>query len=83
MAALDAAAYGGAKDASAAWGAEVLSFAVGATDAAQGHEEHTGPTELQEAWEERTAIMVYDGHLPPSAAADLAWAALAPYGTKP
>jgi hypothetical protein len=55
MAVLPVAAYGGAKDASAAWPA------AGAAPAGWGRSE-----DLQERWEEHTAIMVYDGRLPPT-----------------
>jgi hypothetical protein len=45
-----------------------LTIKTGATDAAPACAESTGPTDLREAWEERTAIMVYDGRLPHSKA---------------
>jgi hypothetical protein len=77
------AAYGGYKDVSAAWTAGALTTETWSLAAAPDHEERTGPADLHEAWEERTAIMVYDGHLPPSVATDLAWAALSPHGTQP
>jgi len=74
-----AAAYGGAKDASAAWAAGALTIETGATETTSDYEESMAPADLQEAWEERTAIMVYDGRLPHSAAADGAWTALVPH----
>jgi hypothetical protein len=79
VAALPREAYGGCKDVSAAWGAGVLTIEIGATGAAPAPAESMEPVDLQEAWEERTAIMVYDGHLPHSEAAELAWAALVPH----
>jgi hypothetical protein len=75
-------AYGGCKDINAAWTAGALTINAGSMDATHGQEEITGAKDLQEAWEERTAIMVYDGHLPHSEAVDGAWAALVPHGAK-
>ena len=67
------AAYGGCKDASAAWAAAVLR--VGAEPAVgDGPEGRESLQDLQELWEERTALMVYDGKLPHAEAARLAWA---------
>ena len=83
VAALEAAAYGGAKDASVAWGAGVLAVGTWSMASAQGHEESMRAEDLREAWEKRTAIMVYDGHLPHTEAADLAWPPLSPRGDKP
>jgi hypothetical protein len=59
-------AHGGEKDASVAWGAGVLTIEAWSTDVAPDHEASTRLADLQEAWEERTAIMVYNGHLPHS-----------------
>ena len=64
---LEPAAYGGCKDVSEAWAAGVL--AVGEK---LGREQ---PEKLRELWEERMAIMVYDGKLPPAEVARLAWVA--------
>jgi hypothetical protein len=63
------AARRGHKDASAAGAAGVL--AVG-----DGPDGRAIPQDLQELWQERTAIMGYDGKLPPTEAARLAWAGL-------
>lgn len=67
-------AYGGYKDVNEAWAAGVL--AVGAGPAAAGAEGLAVPADLREAWEERTSMMVYDGHVPCAAAERLAWASL-------
>ena len=83
MAVLPAAAYGGYKDVNEAWVAGVLRLGAWSTATASGHKEIEGAEDLREAWEERTAIMVYDGHLPHTEAECLAWAALSPSGEKP
>ena len=67
VAGLPPAAYGGCKDASAAWAAGVLAVGAG-----PGGRER--PENLREHIEERTAIMRYDGKLPHAEAARLAWA---------
>ncbi len=80
VAVLPAAAYGGAKDASAAWAAGGL--AVGTGPAAAGGGEAAAPElpeELQELWQERVAIIAADGHWPPAEAEHLAWACLCPH----
>jgi len=41
------------------------------------------PADLREIWEERTSIMVYDGHVPRAEAERLAWAGLLPQGKAP
>jgi hypothetical protein len=69
-------AYGGHKDASAAWAAGVLRVGVWLAAAGDGPEGRESPQDLQELWEERTALMVYDGQLQPAEAARLAWAGL-------
>jgi len=79
VAALAREAYGGCKDVNEAWNAGVLTIDAWSTETASDYEESTGPVDLQEAWEERTAIMVYDDRLPHSAAADGAWTALVPH----
>ena len=72
-------AYGGYKDASAAWAAGVL--AVGGGPAAGGGPEGGEISEdLREAWEERAAIVEADGHLSRAEAERLAWAGLQPQG---
>jgi hypothetical protein len=76
VAALDAAAYGGTKDASAAWGAGRLTIEAWSTDGAYGDEESTGAADGRETGEERLAIMMYDGHLPYAEAACVAGAVL-------
>ena len=63
VAGLPAVAYGGQKDASAAWAAGVL--CVG--------ERPEVPEEVREAWAERIAIMVADGGVPRADAERLAW----------
>ncbi len=61
------AASGGLKDASAAWAAGGLAVGAGpGAAAAEGAEGRKSPADFQELWEERTAIMVYDGRLPPT-----------------
>ena len=66
--AIVATAYGGHKDASAAWGAGA------------GAEVLAVPEDRREAWAERVAIMVADGGLPRAEAERLAWVSLAPHG---
>jgi len=66
VAGLEPAAYGGYKDASAAWVAGVL--AVGGGPAGAGAAEWESPEGLQELWAKRAAIMVADGHLLPAEA---------------
>jgi hypothetical protein len=73
---LPAVAYGGYKDASAAWVAGVL--AVGTGPAAASGEEDAVPEALREAWEERAAIIAIDGHLTHAEAERLARACLQP-----
>ena len=80
MAVLPAAAYGGLKDASEAWAAGVLRLDARPPAAGAGRERRKSLQHLQELWEECTAIMVYDGRLPPTAAARLAGAGLLPPG---
>jgi hypothetical protein len=71
---LAAAAYGGAKDASAAWGAGGLTLEAWSTDGAPGAEERLGSAGEWENDEERLAILIYDGHLPHATAAGVAGA---------
>jgi len=82
MAGLPAAAYGGHKDVSAAGAAGVLAVGAERPAAGAGAEGLRVPEDLREGWEERTAIMVYDGQLPRTEAECLAWAALAPHSAK-
>jgi DNA primase len=74
VAVLPPAAYGGYKDVNEAWAAGVLRVGVLPAAAGDGPEGQEIPQDLQELWEERTAIMVYDGKLPHAEAARLAWA---------
>lgn len=76
VAVLEPAAYGGYKDASATWAAGVLAVKAGPAAGATGREVHTVPEDLRERWEERVAIMVTDGGLPPVDAERLAWEGL-------
>jgi hypothetical protein len=80
VAGLEPTAYGGHKDASAAWAAGVL--AVGGGPAAAGLGGAAAPAlpeDLQELWQERAAIIAADGHLPHAEAERLAWACLFPH----
>ena len=70
VAVLEPAAYGGYKDVNDAWIAGVLRL-------------DAWPAALREIWEERTSIMVYDGHVPRAEAERLAWASLPPQGEAP
>jgi hypothetical protein len=56
--------------------AGVLAVEAWPAAAGDGPEGREIPQDLQELWEERTAIMVYDGKLPHCEAARLAWAGL-------
>jgi hypothetical protein len=78
VAGLPPAAYGGLKDASAAWAAGVLAVGAGPAAAAPGGEACAVPEDLREPWAERVAIMVADGGLSPTEAERLAWAGLQP-----
>jgi len=79
VAGLPAAAYGGCKDVSEAWAAGVLRLGEGLV-ALDGPKELEVPEALHEAWTERVAIMVADGHLPQAEAERLAWAGLQALG---
>ena len=80
MAALPAAAYGGHKDASAAWAAGVLVWCAGPAAAGMGGAAAPElPEDRQELWQERAAIIAADGHVPPAEAERLAWACLVPH----
>ena len=67
VAVLPPAAYGGRKDVNEAWAAGGL--AVG-----DGPDGRAIPQALQELWQERTAIMGYDGKLPHAEPVRRAWA---------
>jgi hypothetical protein len=82
VAVLPPAAYGGQKDVSAAWVAGVLTIGARAAAAAGSPEALAVPEALREGWEERAAIMVYDGQLPRTEAERLAWVALSPHSAK-
>ena len=76
VAVLEPAAYGGHKDASAAWVAGVLAVGTRPTAAAVADEVRAVPQDLQEPWAERVAIMVMDGGLPHAEDEHLAWEGL-------
>jgi hypothetical protein len=76
VAVLPAAAYGGHKDVNEAWVAGTLAVNTRFTPAAETGARFAVPEDLYEAWEERVAIMLADGHLLPTAAARLAWEGL-------
>ena len=71
-------ASGGLKDASEAWGAGLLTVGRRLAAATAGGGALAVPVHLREAWEERAAIMMEEGGLPPTAAERLAWEGL-PY----
>jgi hypothetical protein len=73
VAVLPPAAYGGWKDASAAWAAGGLAVGAGPTSAGVRPEARARLEEFRETWEERVAIMVADGGLPRAEAERLAW----------
>ena len=83
VAVLPPAAYGGHKDANEAWAAGVLAMDAWPAVARERPAELEVPEDLREIWEERTSIMVYDGHVPRAEAERLAWAGLAPQGEAP
>ena len=68
--------YGGYKDVNEAWMAGVLTVGKRPEAADERSEDLEVPEDLQELWQERTAIMVYEGHLPRTDAERLAWADL-------
>src|SRR6266478_5708764 len=76
VAGLPAAAYGGHKDVNEAWVAGTLAVDAWSTPAEEPGARLAVPADLHEAWEERVAIMLADGHLRPADAARLAWEAL-------
>jgi hypothetical protein len=76
VAVLPAAAYGGHKDVNEAWVAGTLAVDMWSTPAKEPGAWRAVPADLHEAWEERVAIMLADGHLCPADAARLAWEGL-------
>jgi hypothetical protein len=78
VAVLPAEAYGGLKDVSEAWVAGTLAAGAWSTPAEATGARLAVPVDLHEAWEERVAIMLADGHLLPADAARLAWEGLQP-----
>jgi DNA primase len=76
VAVLPATAYGGHKDVNEAWVAGTLAVDAWCTPAAEPGARLTVPADLHEAWEERVAIMLADGHVHPADAARLAWEGL-------
>jgi hypothetical protein len=72
VAVLEPAAYGGCKDVNEAWATGVLQLG-GCTAAEWGG---AVPAALREAWQERVAIMVTEGGVPPAEAERLAWQGL-------
>jgi DNA primase len=72
VAVLPATAYGGHKDVNEAWVAGTLTVDPWCTPAAEPAARCAVPADLHEAWAERVAIMLADGHLVPEDAARLA-----------
>jgi hypothetical protein len=73
-------AYGGYKDASAAWAAGVLRISGWPAPEAAGAEGSAVPEKLREVWVERVAIMMVDGGLPRAEAERAAGVGLQPCG---
>jgi hypothetical protein len=76
VAVLEPAAYGWHKDVNEAWVAGTLAVDPWFTSAEETGARLAVPEDLYEAWEERVAIMLTDGHLLPADAARLAWEGL-------
>jgi hypothetical protein len=77
VAVLPAAAYGGHKDVNEAWVARTLTVDTWLTPAAAtGASARSDPEDLHEAWEERVAMTLTDGHLLSKDAERLAWEGL-------
>jgi DNA primase len=76
VAVLPATAYGGHKDVNEAWVAGTLAVDTWGTPAAEPGARCAVPADLHEAWAERVAIMLVDGHLVPEDAERLAWEGL-------
>jgi len=80
VAVLPAEAYGGHKDASAAWVAGRLAVGAGPAVAGMGGAGAPElPENLQELWQERAAMIAADGRVPPAEAERLAWVCLCPH----
>jgi DNA primase len=69
-------AYGGYKDANAAWMAGALRIGAWPAAASDGAEGLERPEDLRNAWEERAAIMEWDGGLAHPVAERAAWGCL-------
>jgi Toprim domain len=69
-------AYGGQKDLNEAWVAGTLAVGAWSTPAEAPGARLAVPGDFHEAWEERVAIMVADGHLHPADATRLTWEGL-------
>jgi hypothetical protein len=76
VAVLEPAAYGGRKDVNEAWVARALAVNTWLTPAEETGARLAVPADLHEAWAERVAIMLADGHLLPEDAERLAWEGL-------
>lgn len=66
-------AYGGCKDANDAWMAGALCIGAWSAAAGDGSEVGVMPEDLRDAWEERAAIMEWDGGLARPEAEQAAW----------
>jgi hypothetical protein len=73
---LPSAAYGDYNDVNEAWVAGVLVLSGGPLPGAAGGVIPAVSAAFQERWEERVAIMMYEGHLPRAEAEHLAWVSL-------
>jgi len=73
VAVLAPAAYGGHKDVSAAWAAGMLAVDTWPAGAGESPAELAVPEDLREAWDERVAIMEWDGGLARLEAERAAW----------
>jgi hypothetical protein len=69
-------AYGGHKDVNEAWVAGALAVGAWSAPAVAAGARLAVPDALHEAWAERVAIMLADGHLLPADAERLAWEGL-------
>ncbi len=76
VAVLPPAAYGGHTDVNEAWVAGVLTLSGMTPAGATGAAGLAVPEGCREQWEERAAIMMYEGHLPRAKAEYMAWACL-------
>jgi hypothetical protein len=73
VAGLPAAAYGGHKDANEVWTAGALTIGARPAAAIDGPEALERPENLRNAWEERAAMMEWDGGLARPEAERAAW----------